>query len=45
MKLLLKYEILKRKYIELQEKYEALLNLIDEDFWNELDLSTRISKW
>lgn len=37
MSLLMKYEELKIKYIELQQKYYKLLSLIDEEFWEDVE--------
>lgn len=37
MTLLLKYEKLKEKYVELEQKYNYLLDFIDFDFWEDVE--------
>ena len=37
MTLLLKYEKLKEKYVELEKNYNYLLDFIDFDFWEDVE--------
>ena len=38
LKLIIKYEDLKKRYKKLEREYFDLLALVDEDFWNGKDI-------